>query len=567
MAVIHTFYYFGDDEGYFRTLQGEFQRNTRIPFEFKRFFETSESAIQSLFLKIYKEHPAVVFLDFSKHTQDYLHLARLIARTPLEHKMVTVGLVDYLSDPQIMSESIATGVNFTHIKSPETFDVVYGVSRLVAPAEGAEHGFATANLKDEWDAGIPGKVGYIDAESMHIETNFPVAKGSRIKVKHGWQKSKVIPSGEVFVRETANKNLFFHFSGSADLNFLFVDDFLPPEGMEPDRIKEKRIERDDMIKHHKKQFRKWIEDNASKSDEKKGKMLVIDRELRFYDGQSRSDKHSYIIRVIPFIDNISSEIDRMQPQVIAYAMDKDDEKARNTHQKLVKLAEAMKAKYKDLNPFIVVFNSPMDSKEMQSVLGYANVMATSNELSVDLLLKMAELYEKKRNSVMPVKTAQSDKLFLNKSNISSIVQILVSVKVMKLSETDMIFQCDQELATNTNIHMTQPVEMYVNVQPTKTPSKPPQYHGIIHCLGEAQKKDLRKFVNSVFFREHDAAVNTATEEFKKLNDTKLQEKIALAAKKLQEEMDKKEKEKAELEKKAAAASQAAAPKDPNEPKS
>jgi hypothetical protein len=42
--------------------------------------------------------------------------------------------------------------------------------------------------------------------------------------------------------------------------------------------------------------------------------------------------------------------------------------------------------------------------------------------------------------------------------------------------------------------------------------------------------ELRRFVNSVFFREHDEKVQTESEEFKKLNEKKLaerQEKEAL----------------------------------------
>ena len=113
------FYYFGDDEAYFRTLVGEFKTHTRMQIDFKRVFESDEKKIQSLFIKIFREKPSCVFIDFSKHTQDYLHLARIISRTPMDHSAVIVGLVDYLSPPEVLMESIATGVDLTHIKSPE----------------------------------------------------------------------------------------------------------------------------------------------------------------------------------------------------------------------------------------------------------------------------------------------------------------------------------------------------------------------------------------------------------------------------------------------------------------
>src|SRR4051794_35356876 len=91
------FYYLGDDEAYFRTLQGEFRKHVRLPIVFKRLFANEEKKIQSLFLNVYKDQPGVVFVDFSKHTSEYLHLARMLIRTRMEHEFVTVGLLDYLS--------------------------------------------------------------------------------------------------------------------------------------------------------------------------------------------------------------------------------------------------------------------------------------------------------------------------------------------------------------------------------------------------------------------------------------------------------------------------------------
>jgi len=180
------FYYFGDDEAYFRTLKGEFAKHTRLQIEFTRLYESDEKKIQSFFIKLFKDKPACIFIDFSKQTQDYLHLARIISRTLTDNKIVTVGLVDYLSPPEVLMESIATGVQLTHIKSPECFDVVYDVTRLIAPKESAPHGFANATLKEDWEAGIPVKIGYIHNEGLHFETDYKLQKGDRIRVNHHW---------------------------------------------------------------------------------------------------------------------------------------------------------------------------------------------------------------------------------------------------------------------------------------------------------------------------------------------------------------------------------------------
>lgn len=550
MATNVLFYYFGDDEAYFRTLMGEFKKHTRLPIEFKKIFAKDEKSIQTLFLKVFKDKPACVFIDFSKLPQDYLHLARVIVRTPLEHEIVTVGLVDYLSPPEILIESIATGVDLTHIKSAETFDVIFDVAKLIAPNEISESGFATATLKETWDAAIPVKVGFVHKEGLHFETDFPLNKGDRIKVKHHWLERKVVPSKEMFVTNTTKKNLFYHFKHAADAEFLFINEFLPPEGMDEVDIKEKRKEREEDIKYHKKQLAKWLEDNASRSQEKKAKVLIVDREFRFYSNQPRTDKHPYTIRCVPYLENVNDELDRLEPQVIAFSLEKEDApESVNTNEKLLDLVNGVKNKLQDTSPFIIVFNSDLSSKVLQDNFGYAHIMGSSGELSVDVLLRMAEIFEKKLEASLKIGSqSNQDIVFLKKTNSASIAEIMLQVQVVKLSETNMIFQSEIEIPIGTNLHFESPINMFVNVQPSKNQGKIPEYHGLIHCLGEDQKKELRRFVNSVFFRDHDAQVNAEVDEFKKLNEAKLNEKQeALKALLEKEAAEKEQSDEAETE--------------------
>lgn len=526
MAGNVLFYYFGDDEAYFRTLMGEFKKNTRLPIEFKKISETDEKKIQSLFLKVYSNQPKCVFIDFSKKSQDFLHLARLLVRTPTEAKVCTVGLVDYLSPPEILMESIATGVDLTHIKSAETFDVVFDVVKLIAPNEIGEHGFATATLKESLEAGIPVKVGYVHSEGIHFETNYPLQKGDRIRIKHHWLQKKVVPSKEMFVKEVSRKNLFYHFKYAVDADFLFIDEFLPPEGMDEVTVEDKRKERDELIIYHKKQLSKWLDDNASRSQEKKAKVLIVDREFHFFNNQQRTDKHPYTIRCVPFIDKVEEELDRLEPQVIAFSLEKPDAASpKNTNENLLNLINGVKQKYQGEEPFIIVFNAEASSKELQENFKYQHIMGTNSELSVDVLLRMAEIFEKKlaENLIKP-KQKGPEKVFLQKTNSASIAELMIPVDIIKLSESNMIFQAETPLPENINIHFLEPVNMYANVQPSKGQGKVPEYHGLIHCLGEEEKKELRRFVNSVFFREHDAKNQAESDEFRKLNEAKFQEK-------------------------------------------
>lgn len=517
------FYYFGDDEAYFKALQGEFKKNSRFPVEFKRFFETEESRIQTLFVKIFKEKPACVFIDFSKHTQDYLHLARIITRTSLEHKIATVGLVDYLSPPEILKESIATGVDLTHIKSAETFDVVFDIQKILT--DDASHGFATCSLIEEWEAGVPSKIGYITQNGLHFETDFKLTKGSKIRLHHHWMDRKLVPSSQVFVKEISSSNLFYQFKFNTDVDFLFVDEYIPAAGLSADEVKEKQNEREEMIHYHQKHLKKWLDDNLSLSLEKRAKVLVVDRTFPLYQNQARTDKHPYTIRSIPFFTEIADDINRMRPQVIAYSFDAEDvAEKKNTIEDLEKMVNVLKAKFADTNPFIVVFNSKIPSKELQEKLKHAQTMSYDGELSVEVLVRMADIFEKKMGAAV-VQAKGNDKVFIKKNNPASVAEILIPIKIVKLSETDMIFQTDAPVEVGMNIHIHSPVDMYINIRPVKTQGKIPEYHGLIHGLGETDKKELRRFVNTIFFRDHDAQLSAESDEFKRLNEAKLQEKI------------------------------------------
>lgn len=517
------FYYFGDDEAYYRSLVGEFGKHTRMNITFKKAFETDEKKIQSLFIKIFREHPSCIFIDYSKHTQDYMHLARIIARTKLDHTQITVGLVDYLSPPEVILESNATGVQLTHIKSAEIFDVVYGVAKLVSPNEIGEHSFARARTKEHLEAGLPAKIGYIHKEGLHIETDLNLKAGERRLLNHSWTGDKIVPSREVFIKNVSTQNLFYHFKYGVDVDFIFVDEFIPPADMDEETVQEKKSEREDLILYYRKKLDRWIDDNLSRSLEKKAKVLIVDREFHFYNDEARTDKHAYTIRCMNYLEDPGSDIFKMQPQFIAFALDKADVlDPKNTEEQLARLMKTIKGKFQELNPFVIVFNCDSSSKTLQDKFQYPHIMASDADLSVSVMVRMADIFEKKLSGTMS--QSSEGKVFLRKTNTASITEIIVPITIIKISETDILFQCEQELTPGMNLHVRTPVDMYIHVQPSKSQGKVPEYLGLIHCLGEEEKKELRRFVNAIFFRDHDAQVHAETEEFRKLNERKLQEK-------------------------------------------
>lgn len=522
------FYYIGEDEAYYKALQSEFSKHVKVPLQFKRFYESEEGKIQSLFIKIFQDAPACVFIDFSKCSQDYLHLARLLTRTPSEKDIITVGLLDILTPPDILNESLVTGMCLIHFKSPEVYDVVFDVVKYVAPEQIGEHGFATAALKENWEAGILCKIGYVHPEGLHFETDFALQEGDVLKLNHSWQQKKIIPSRQVVVKKVAETNLFYQFKYAVDAEFAFIDPIVSDENTTPEDLAEREKDRQDLIRRSKKQFHAWVDDNLGSSQEKIAKVLVVDREFHFFQNQKRTDKYSYVIRAVAYmnVDSIRDQLKRICPQVISISLEEEGPDARNNFAFLERLIEAIKAGPKHEWPFLVIFNTQITSKGLQNQLNYDQLMAASNELSVEVLLRMASVFEKKLLDRRKQNMGKEDKrVYIKKTNAASVADFLIPMTVVKLSETDLIFQSTVSLPSGTNLRLSHPIPFVINSRPLKAQGKVQEYHGLIHCLGEAQKKELRRFVNSVFFRDHDAQVTSESEEFKKLNEAKLQERL------------------------------------------
>ena len=88
---------------------------------------------------------------------------------------------------------------------------------------------------------------------------------------------------------------------------------------------------------------------------------------------------------------------------------------------------------------------------------------------------------------------EEDKVFIKKTNIASNAEILINISITKLSETDLFFETDAQVKEGMNLHLTKPVNMYVHVIPVPAagPAKVPEYYGLIHALGEEEKKEER----------------------------------------------------------------------------
>jgi hypothetical protein len=551
--------YLGDDTAYFKVLVTEFQR-LYPAIKLEQLAEHTPERIQGLIIRVMAQNPALVFVDYSKYTDDYVHLSRLLVRTSTLRPFPVVGLHDYLSPPEQMKESFLSGLNINHFKGAETFDVVYDAVSLISPGQAKEHGFATAKIAKELTASHLCKIGFVADDLVHFETNLTLGKGDEIRLKHSWVQRKLIPSTLVKIKSCSQSLVFYYFKHAVDAQFMWVDPVVKAEGDEPQRIKELEAEREHAVVKAKKAMTAWLEDNTDRSQQKTVRVLVVDRELTFYYNLARTDKYGYALRCQPFIKDVPLEIDGHRPQVIAFSIDVPREGVTleaplNDMAMLQSIINFVKQKYPNDLPFFVVFNSPASSKELQASFQYPQIMAYSGPVGPEVLLKMASVFDKKLKDAAAKLGSDipEPRVFIKKTSPMSIGEIEEVIELVQVSETDLVFTCQRALPVGTVLRLEAPFVGYITVAEHPQLGKAPAYYALVNGVGETEKKTLRRFVNAIFFKDHDAAKLTELENFQTLNKAKWQELLD----KQKAQLEAEEKARAEEEARKAAEAEAA----------
>lgn len=540
--------YLGSDNAYYKALLAEFNR-LYPGVKIDQVSDHGPEHIQAMLINVMHTSPALIFVDFSKHTEDYMHLARLLVRTNHHSQIHIVGLHDYLSPPQQHHESYLTGVNVNHIKSGEVFDVVFGAMNLVTPGQAKEHGFATAKVERDLDARLLCKIGYVFPKGLHVEANVAFSQGEELRVHHPWVDRKKIPSTLMRVKNVSQEPRFYNSRCGLDLEFAWVDPVVVAEGDSEHRIAELDGERTYAVGKAKKFFEAWLKDNAERSHKKNVRVLVVDRNMSFYHSSERTDKYNQALRCQPYLKDPVAELQTLQPQMIAVVLDElkveDPPPAPlNDMAFIQKLTQILTKKLTELNPYIIVFNAgPVTSQELQASMKYPQIIAMDGELTPQIVIKMAKMVDEKLKHEESTDSDHAKKVFLRKSNPQSHAQIEEHIKLVQVSESDLVFTCSRQLPEGTVLELSSPFKGFITVIPHPQLGKEPNYYGLVNCIGELEKKSLRRFVNSIFFKDHDAAKLAELENFQNLNKAKWQAILDQQKAKLEAE----ERQKAEQE--------------------
>jgi hypothetical protein len=544
--------YVGSDLGYWKTLRSKFGHiYEALPFEFLDIYKTSEHDVQLLIGAIRSHKPKIIFVDFSQSIEQMLHIVRVLSRLNRVDKPFVIGLVDQNQDFHHSQRAILAGVTCVHIKSIELSSLVYNAIAYTYPDKLIPHGFATAKLSDEIAGRIPCMVSIVSKEGIRIESDLNLSIGGTYSIHTHWSNKGIIKSTLADCASSTDEDLYYNFKYAQDFGFQFIAPLILDEDLEQEEAERLEKIHEQELAETTTMLNKWIDANADISNPKRLKTLVIDKELIFYAQDKLTDEFPFVLRCQPYLKEPATELKKVMAQLIVYNMeDVDPEELEvgadiaysfNEITNLQNMGGLIKT-MSNYEPYIIVFNSgTYDTTRLKTALGYKNILSFKEKMTTELVLKMSDMLKAK----LLESAVEYDEgtLFLKKEHPATYAELDIDLKLVAVSENDIYFDTDLDLCERTVLKIKTPVEMYLSIAPAPGQSSfKSKYYAVIHTIGEKQRSELRKFINSVFFREKEIkkAEEKAAVEEQKIQAAKKREEAELkriadeAAKKAQE---------------------------------
>ncbi len=539
--VISKIIYIGGDTTFFKNLERRFEELSDVSGTvFEQYDSDEDEVIQSFLLKLRDENPKLVLIDYSKNDAATLHLTRCWLRQNFHLKIPFIGLCEYKQSKSLVVKAIMTTLECIHVKSSEFESICYDIDVLAFPEKVKDHGFATAKMNDAVKAYYPAKANFLNQNFLMIESNYSMQEKQQLRVNNFWSRKQLVKSNLVMCASQTQENIYYNYKYSQALQFAHVDPVVQTADMTNQDGDKKQAERTSAIEVSKISLGKWLRENAYNSRPKFLKAFVVDKEMTFFDNEILTDSYSFVYRAQPFIKNCKKEITNIRPQLIIYNMEvvskeeleADEEMAYtyNDSRMFQHLLKVVKEVCQGYQPIIIVFNSgEYDSAYMQKVFNYESILAVKEKINLDLCIKMSEMLKAKIQPNLPA--PREGDIYIDKSADISYCEVESDITIVACSENDMYLNSVEQLAIGTILRITMPVPMYITVSNAPAaPKADSQYYAIIHGIGEEERQELRRYINSIFFRDlqnnkaKDAEEVNATKE--KYIETKEAERLA-----------------------------------------
>lgn len=532
--------------------------------------------------------PSILYIDFSINFDEYFALCILIKRTNTLKNMPVIALIDRKEKIELAQNSLADVIHIKCGEQHDVVYHPYKLAfpKEVGRADFAIAKFTKdvmlfdrlriGYINDEF-LHVEGNNYFEEGETVEVDIALP----REINSSSNFISSETLNHNLYFDYQYGhNFEMTFvdppKICTEKEEELGMIDD---PD-IKGRLLKEVRLEKKAILtqfKEHvtrsKKKFKSWLQDNSENSKLKKTKIYIIDDKLKCLSGLTSSlGKLPFVVRLETVASENFEKISRFRPDIIAIRFINPDkflltpelsvaegeelekQKSDATKEAMGLLSDMVKnvMAIENYSPFIIVFNCKnYSSSSLQDSFQYPLIMTNTGEIHFKAILDMATLLEakkeKSRVTLIDKKIASLRKkdpkkygrltpsdfeelrFYPSKRNKLSYINLQYPIELRSVSETELSFATEKELALGI-YHLDFPVPLSIAIIAGDDGSKYEQvgdikiYQALIHATDENDKKEIRKFVNEIFFSTLNEQRDREKTAFNELNKKNLAEK-------------------------------------------
>jgi hypothetical protein len=306
------------------------------------------------------------------------------------------------------------------------------------------------------------------------------------------------------------------------------------------------------------------------------KVLSIDKKgAVFKQVEKLFHEYPFSFRWQALIPEPKELLESMRPQIITYQMEhlpeKEEERKKinlelfNHKDHLTKIIGDV-LDIKGYQPFIVVFNAKkISAQSFIDSTGYSQILTQTTGYDLKVVLNLVDVLTKKltkkdedywkgllaaenkrareeaekagKMSTKPIKMSaiKKEKVFFRKGDSKSWGTIQREICLKVATESEIYFTSEKKFEEGAVLRFDDPLSFWITVVPMVQKQVEKYkgqglYRGLIHGMGQVEKQKMRRFVNTLFFKELELKKKKEREEFERIQKKAEELKAAEAAK-------------------------------------
>ena len=455
-------HYIGDDPDFISAIENYIKTNkAKVAFS---------SSMQDPISVLAKKTLNILYIDFTSTTQviEYAQQACFLKRIPQFQNLVLIALFKEEEELKRMSYLFSSGIQYSYIKGCELTTLFKDSMFLITQDINYYTRFAEAkSLFRKLNAGVCSNIIEMSQTNLKIESQLKTNK-SIIDIEQ-----KIFPEiKKINVASDPQPSPSTINSVSYELSYPTNDPWAddPENGILPETVDT------------------WVDLHQEHFSPKKDCLVVIEPQLKLLSNAFNLEHNSPLSAYYySDIGQIHNYIQTLKPAIIFIECSNQDEDS-NSITELEGLIRLI-GRIEDYRPIFILGKMPSSSSAVQKLLGYPQIVCSPHDLEGKILDNFCELFVKK------MKPISSDSHRFTFHSEMRPMDIVFDLEIIKLTEHEITFRCEEELPFLTVLHFTLPIEFYATVVKPLEVGKLNLKTAIIHGISEKKLEVLRQFIN------------------------------------------------------------------------